>query len=345
MIFSSRVPIPALVQWCRALKHGIDVGISPVKCFRQQGKSGPTSVRPLANTIADRLAQGASLEEAIRPFRSRFPLLFVELIAVGEQTGRLTETFEELERYFETVQQSRKDFLRALIWPAMSYFMAIVIIAILIAVLGLIGSLLDPTGLGLLGPKCAGIFLLVMTVFTIFVVGGFMYIRDHDGIRGKFEAISLSIPGLAGCFRAFALQRFSLALQMTAEAGLRADKALLYSFRATANSSYAKHAEDASKRARGGEEITEILTDCGPNLFTAEFLDSVQVGETSGQLAEVMHKQSKFYREEASRKLKILTMLAGGAVYLMIGLMIILVIARILMAIIGVYEDALKGVE
>ena len=91
--------------------------------------------------------------------------------------------------------------------------------------------------------------------------------------------------------------------------------------------------------------IAEILTDCGPQLFPSEFLDSVQVGETSGQLAEVMHKQSKFYREEATRKLRILTMLCGALVYLMIGLMILAVIIRILMAIVGVYQDAMKGLD
>jgi len=345
MIFSSKVPLPALIQWCRALKHGVDVGISTVKIFRQQAKSGPAAARPLATTIADRLEKGASLEEAIGPFRGRFPLLFVELITVGEQTGRLTETFEELERYFETVQQSRKEFLRALIWPALSYFAAILVIAIMIAILGLIGGAFDPIGLGLLGPKWALVFIIAAGAFTAAVIGVFLYVRDHDGIRGWFEATALSIPGLAGCFRAFALQRFSLAMQMTAEAGMRANKALLYSFRATANNSYSQRADEASSRAKKGEEITAILTDCGEKLFPAEFLDSVEVGETSGQLAEVMHKQSKFYREESTRKLKILTLLAGGSVYLFIAMMILLVIVKMLMAIVGVYDDAMKGLD
>ena len=30
MLFSSKVAIPALVQWCRALRHGVDIGLPPV---------------------------------------------------------------------------------------------------------------------------------------------------------------------------------------------------------------------------------------------------------------------------------------------------------------------------
>src|SRR5262245_8719517 len=121
MLFSSRVPLPALMQWCRALRHGIDVGLSPVRIFRQQAKSGPTPLRPLAATLADRLEDGESLQDALKPEAYRFPLLFVELIAVGEQTGRLTETFEELEDYFETVLSSRKQLAAALVWPGIMY--------------------------------------------------------------------------------------------------------------------------------------------------------------------------------------------------------------------------------
>ena len=64
----------------------------------------------------------------------------------------------------------------------------------------------------------------------------------------------------------------------------------------------------------------------------------------TGSLAEVMAKRSEQYRDAAGRKLKWLTMLAGGSVYAMVGLMIIVVIIRMVMSIGAVYDDALKGV-
>ena len=40
---------------------------------------------------------------------------------------------------------------------------------------------------------------------------------------------------------------------------------------------------------------------------------------------------------------KLLTMIAGGSVYAMVGLLIIVVIIRIVMSIVAVYDDAAKG--
>jgi type IV pilus assembly protein PilC len=350
MLFSSQVPLPALVQWCRALKHGIDIGLSPVRIFRQQAKSGPAALRPLAEKMADRLEDGDSLHDALKPDANRFPLLFVELIAVGEQTGRLTETFTELEHYFETVIQARKQFQVALLWPGIMYVGAILVIAVMLAILGAIApspeQALDPLGLGLVGPSGAVKFLIAAGLFTAIVVMVFFYVRDNDRLRGKAEALLLAVPALGGCFRAFALQRFALALHMTQEAGLRVDRGLHLSFRATANEAYMRHADAAAKQARSGAEVATVLASCGPRLFPDEFLDAVQVGETTGQLAEVMQRQAKFYRDEAGRKLRVLTMFAGLAVYGMVGLLIIVMIFKIAMAAyIGPLQDAQNAVD
>ena len=348
MIFSPRLPLNAIVSWCRALRHGINIGLSPVKIFKQQAKSGPNAARALATTLAERLAQGNSLENAMKPDRSKFPPLMIELVAVGEKTGRLTETFEELERYFEQELSSRKLFLGSLVWPGFMYVSGVCVIAIMLLVLDMLtpsGSTgFNPLGKFLSGVRGAAIVLFVGFGFLASVVMAYLFLRDNDPLRAKFEALALSIPGLNSCFRAFALQRFSMALHMTSEAGMNADEALLYSFRATTNAAYLAESASCVKQAQAGRAIDKILAGCPKKLFPEEFLDSVGVGVITGSLAEVMAKQSGQYRDEAGRKLKWLTMLAGGSVYAMVGLMIIVVIIRMVMSIGAVYDDALKGV-
>jgi type II secretory pathway component PulF len=344
-MFSSRVPLPALIEWSRALKHGLDVGLSPVRIFRQQAKSGPSAVRPLAATLSDRLEQGASLEDALGGYRSRFPTLFLELVAVGEQTGRLTETFAELEDYLEAVRQTRRTFGRMLIWPAIQYFGAIAVITLLILILGAIGSNMDPLGFGLTGAKGAFAFLVMMTMVTAAVVGGVLFVSENPSLRAKLEAFSLAIPGLAGCFRALALNRFCLAYYMTAEAGMRADRCLRSSLRATSNLAYAREADPAAKAARRGEDVPSILGGYGPRLFPDEFMSAVHVGEDSGRLAEVMKKQSEFYRDEAKRKMRTLANIAAGLVYAGVGVLLIVMIFKIAGVYFGALNDAQNAVD
>lgn len=343
----SRVSLSDLIAWCRSLHHGLDVGFSPAKVFSKQAKSGPAKSRALAGEIAARLGKGSSLEDAMGPHRHRFPTLFVELVTVGEQSGRLTETFGELERHFGMLQTARKQFLQALIWPAVSYFGAIGVVAFMLLILGMLAPAgskpFDPLGLGLVGPVGAAVWLGFAGIFTAFLMGGFLFVRENEGLRAKLEANTLGVPGLGGCFRAFALHRFATAVEMTGEAGISADRSIALALRSTANEAYARHADLSAARLRKGDEISEVLSELPKGLFPEDFLDTVHVGEMTGKLPEVMEKQAGHLREEAARKMKTLAGIASGVVYAGVGLMIVILILRIAMSIGGVYDDALKG--
>jgi type II secretory pathway component PulF len=349
-MFSSRVPLPALVQWCRALRYGLSAGLSPVKILRQQSKSGPVPVRPLAGQLADSMKNGNSFADSLKVHRHKFPKLFVEMVAVGESAGKLSEVFEELERYFEAQQESRKKFLSAMMMPGAMYVVAVVVIAIVATVLAVIaptgagssGLSLNPFGLNKFG-MAAGLIVGLLG----FGLGGlvvFLYLiaRDNDDLKQKLEAVGIKIPGLQACYRSFALQRFSLALSMTHEAGMRADKAVFSSFQATSNNAYIKHADATAAVVRKGKTITKALTAVGGVLFPAEFLDQVQVGEESGQISEVMGRAAERYREEAIQRTKVLAQIAGWVVYGMVGLMVILLIVSLVMSIAGVYNSVLN---
>ncbi|QEL15732.1 type II secretion system F family protein [Limnoglobus roseus] len=332
-MFRSPCPLPALILWCRALRHGLDVGLSPVRVFRQQAKSGPAVFRPVAERMADRLDDGDSISDALKPEAWRFPVLFVELIAVGEQAGRLPVIFQELEQHYEAVRDAQRKFISALVYPAMMYVGAIGVLTLLILVLGSMsgvnGKPIDALGLGLVGAGGAFLFLFYATGFTIFVLGTLFIVSRNPNAKAAAEAYGLKIPGLAPVVRAFALHRFSMAAHMTIEAGLKADRVLKSSLRATANKAYQAEGDRAAKLARKGKEIVETLSKLGPTLFPDAFVQAVAIGEESGRLAEVMLKEAEIYREESIRGMKVLARIVSGLVYAVIGILVIVCIFRV----------------
>lgn len=346
-MFSSRIPLPALVQWCRALRYGLSAGLSPVKVLRQQAKSGPAAVRPLAAKLAESVKEGNSFADSLKGHRAKFPKLFVEMVAVGESAGKLAEVFEELERYFEAQQEARKKFLGAMVWPCMSYVIAVLVVSILVTVLAVIspsgsgssGLSLNPFGLNKFGAGAGVIVAVVGYGLGAALVFFYLIARDNDDLKQKVEAFGIKIPGLQGAYRSFALQRFSLALSMTHEAGMRADKAVFSSFQASSNNAYMKHAEATAAVVRKGKKIAKALTAIGGPLFPDEFLDQVQIGEETGQLSEVMSRAAEEYREQATRHVKILAMVAGAVVYGMVALLVIVMIFSIAMSVFGVYNS------
>jgi type IV pilus assembly protein PilC len=334
-MFGSTAATTDLIAWCRALRHGLDAGLSPVRVFRQQAKSGPSKLRSAADRVADRMETGDSLEDAFKPEARKFPPIFVEMLAVGEHTGRLPDVFRELEEYFESMRQARKTFVSMIAWPAFQWVAAICILSFMLLIIGMFGLPIDPLGLGLKGVGGAVVFFVFMMGLTAAVVGTGVYVANHRDLRAKAEAFALNIPGIGGCFRCFAVGRFAIAAYMTMEAGLRADRCLGFSLRATANTAYSRHAAGASKATRRGEEIASVLAGYGEHLFPADFLNAVQVGEDSGQLAEVMKKQAVYYQEEARNKFRWLARIAGGLVYAFVGLVLVVLIFKMAMMYFG----------
>lgn len=343
MLFSSsKCPLPALVAWCRVLKHSLGAGLDPIKIFRQQGKSGPRALRGLAKEIADKLGKGTSLEDALEPHRSVFPPLFVELVAVGEQSGRLEDTFSELADYYETTLRVHRDFRSQMAYPAIQFVAAVLIIAGLIFVLSIISPDKDATGLGLKG--AFGAFMFMAVPFGL--VGGLLlllkYSANNVQLRARIEGAILWVPAWGPALLNFAMHRFCIALRMTTEAAMRAEMVMHYSFRATANAAFMRGEERAVAVAKKGAEVHEALVASGAP-FPRDFQDMVVVAEESGEMSEVMERLAKNYHEEGSRRLKEAAQYTGWALYGLVAVMIIIAIFSIANQASEPYREVIKG--
>src|SRR5207302_5772805 len=98
--------------------------------------------------------------------------------------------------------------------------------------------------------------------------------------RCWMEGALLFLPAWGPALLNFAMHRFCIALRMTTEAAMRAEKVLHYSFRATANGAFMRGEEKAIAVAKKGGEIHEALEASGAP-FPEEFRHTVIVAEES----------------------------------------------------------------
>lgn len=337
MLFSSsKCPLPALVEWCRTLRFSLSAGLDPVRIFKQQGKSGPRPLRPLAKEFAQKLAKGSSLEDALEPHRDKFPPLFVELVGVGEKTGRLEDTFAELEQYYDAALTTQRNFRSAMIYPAFQYCAAVVIISGLIFILGFLGSNIDPIGFGLTGTAGALTFFLCGFGFLAAILAVLKIATENLRFRAKLEGVFLSVPGWGPALLAFAVLRFAVALRMCAEAGLRAETTLHYCFRATCNSRFQLGEARAVEVVKRGSELYDAI-EASRAPFPRDFREALLTGEETGNTSEVMDRLADRLRQDAERKMKVAAQFTGYAIYALVAIMIIFFIFRIA----GVYISAL----
>lgn len=344
LLNSSKCPLPALVAWCRVLKHSLGAGLDPLRIFRQQAKSGPRPLREVAASIARSIENGDSLADALEPYRDTFPPLFVELVTVGEKSGRLEDTFAELEKYYETTYRVQRDFRSQMAYPALQFVAAVFVIAGLLVILDMLGSKMDPLGLGLTGTTGALLFIGVAFAPVVFALFLMKFSVDSVRMRARLEGMSLMVPVWGPALLCFAVHRFAVALRMTTEAALRADKVLGYSFRAAANTAFTDRAEPAIAAAKKGAELHEAIVASGAP-FPEEFVESVMTAEEGGTVPEVMERVADNYREEGARKLKGAAAVTGWAVYALVAILIIIAIFKIATtAYLGPLNQAAGGV-
>jgi type II secretory pathway component PulF len=326
MVFANRVSSADLMTGCRYLRVGLEAGLPIVDVFRKQATRGPWRLRTLMGRVAERLADGDTLADALSPERNRLPNLFVALVGVGEQTGHLAETFRELEEHYELQTTLARNFRVQMIWPAINYFGAVGVICLMLLVMGCLGIKSDPLGVGT-GPVGA---LRVLLIAGSLVAGLYLlYLGVANRLRflAPVERIILRLPALGPALEAVLLSRFCLGLRLTLGAGLPVPKALKHSLDAAASSLYAQAYEKAKPGLKRGEELSEVLQRC--RVFPRDFLDIVANAEEGGQVPEVMARVARNYQDDAARKLKVLATVAAWAVYAAVAVMIIILIFRL----------------
>jgi type IV pilus assembly protein PilC len=335
MFASSRLPLSAMIELCRVLRHSLGAGLALRDVFRRQAERGAVPLRPVAGRIAAELERGGDLETALKQNADAFPPLFASLAGVGEQTGMLPEVFTELEKYYVRQRELRNMFRARTLWPVIVFFLAVFAVAGLILVMGLIpqqtpgyGAVpYDPVGLGLSGPGGALIFLVVVFGTLALLAGGYFALTRLLDRKAGVDAFLLGMPLVGPCLRALALSRFCLALRLTLETAMPTTRALRLSFRATDNAAFLAKEDAAVAAVKRGDDLTLALA--ATALFPEDFRHILAVAEEAGRLNEVLRQQAEHYHEESDRRLRALTKAMVVGVSLLVGGLVVFFIFRI----------------
>lgn len=335
-MFSNRVKLKHLALLCRSLGTSLSAGVGLLKTLETASrKVSHPALRDALMLVTTDIERGSTLTEALDARGDYFPDLFVDMIDVGEQTGSLPEVLQSLAEHYESNLQLKRDFISQMTWPMVQLGAAILIVGLLIFIFGYLAELTggaeefgiqggDLLGWGLTGTRG------VLTWFggwAVVIVGGtFAYFFITRSLMGKqlVHRSLMRIPIVGGCMRDFAIARFSWAFYLTQNSGMPIDDSLDASLLATANGAFIGEAPHIIESVIGGEDLSDALNESG--LFPEEFINIVHVSETTGTVPESLHRLSPQFDDQARRSLKLLTRLAGWAIWIGMASFIIFII-------------------
>lgn len=281
--------------------------------------------------IADKVANGSSLKEALKSQRLFFPKLLIAMVGVGEQSGHLGETLIDMAHYYDTLVKMRNEFLRMVARPVFQLIFALTFIGFLILVLGILrditGQAIDPFRLGMFG-----FFGFVQYVIVVSIPCGigymiYRYIRANlkQG-NGRLHYRLDRLPKIGQCFRNMAMARLTMAMNMTFRTGMDVRRALKLSFEAASYAPITDHLPQILENIDEGKTLCRSFP--VTELFDQNFFLFLRAGEESGNLPEALQKLADDYSERSKTELRTLSLFIYFLVTGIVMLVLIILILR-----------------
>lgn len=341
MLLSPRISTRELSQLCHRLAISVEAGIDARTIWAREADRAKGSSRTRLTGICRAVKKGESLRDALSETGEYFPVLFREMVDVGEQTGRLDSIFALLAEHYQGRLTLRRHFLMAISWPLIELGLAVVVIGFFIWIMGVIREMnkdFDPLGVGLYGNKGLAIYLASVTIVILVIWLIIQALSRGLAWTRPIQRAIMHVPMLGKTIETLALARFAWSFNLTLHSGMNIRRALQLSLASTNNARYTDQIETVDKEIEKGNSILEAFIAAG--CFPADFLDATAVGEQSGNLDNAMAVLSRQYQEQAQFAMKTLNTIAAFLVWMIIAAIIITMIFRFALFYLGAINQA-----
>jgi type IV pilus assembly protein PilC len=317
-------------------------GLEDRRIWQGESERGGSTQRAMVAQVSESLSRGDSIGDALAQTGAYFPVMFRQIVSLGETTGTLDRAYRRLAEHYEHMLAARRTMVSALAWPAIQLGLAVAVIGLVIwlsSALGLKnidGEPLDMFGFGLTGSRGLSIYISILALIAICVLLGVEASRRGMLWTRRIQRGLLKLPMVGGALETLALARFTWAMQLIFDTSMDLRKALPLALDATGNDFYRQLGPRVARNIGQGMTLHLALAETGA--FPRELLDVISVGEQSGMLQETMERQASEYRERAASAISILAQVFGYIVWAAVAAFIVMLIFRVAGMYVGTIE-------
>jgi len=310
--FKKKITLDDKVLLTRQLYALTKAGIPIIRALHGLAESTDNQhLSGVLNDIADSLVSGSELATAFRQFPKIFSPIFISMIHVGENTGRLDIALKKLTEHLELERETKKRIKSATRYP-------LFVISAMVLAMGIINIMVIPSFAGVFAKLGADLplatrILIVTSEFTIsywwlillITLGSFFGLRQYiDTPKGRlwWDGKLLRLPLFGSLFKRIALSRFSRSFSMMLSSGVPILKALSIVSESVGNKSIGLGINEMYRGVERGERLTSTASATG--LFTPLVLQMMSVGEETGSVDTLLNDVADFYEEEIDYELK-----------------------------------------
>jgi type IV pilus assembly protein PilC len=288
------------------------------------------NLRKLVLSIRDSVAAGGGFAPSLREHPKYFDDLFCNLVEAGEQAGALETMLDRIATYKEKTEK-----LKAKIKKALSYPIAVVVVAIIVTGILLIKVVPQfADTFSSFGAKLPAFTLFVLHLselaqaywlFFLFgaVAGAFIFkeaARRSATFAYFIDRYILKIPVVGQIIYLSVMARFARTLSTTFAAGVPLIEALTSVAGAAGNKIYADAIIKVREDVSTGIQLNTALKTRG--IFPTLLVQMASIGEESGALDTMLDKVATYYEEAVDNTVDSLTSLLEPLIMSVLGILV-----------------------
>lgn len=272
----------------------IDKGIELLKSASKQ-----PALSKLLNKVSSSLRGGKQLSEALAQFPQAFDPLYINLVSIGEKTGKLAEVFQKLAEDLAFRRDLQKKITQALTYPFVILMVCIAsVLFIFNYVVPNMATMFErqqdlPFYTAFLLTSSAWlqqyqIYLFLGIALVIFLL---VHNRNNTLFQNRWQWLVVRLPVLANATLLVERIRFNSGLSMMLQAGVAIDQALDLACGNIKNHELRHEMQIAINKIKRGELLSATLKQT--RIYPDFFASLLSVGEESGELAEIFSEIAK----------------------------------------------------
>ncbi len=316
-----------ITQMATMLSSGLPV-IQVVELTREQNKKAGMLI--LLEQLHQQITNGSGIAQAMALSHPGLKGTISELVAAGETSGQLTETFERLARYIDKQQHIREKVKKAAIYPSvvlvislgLAYLMLTEIIPQFESMFNSLGATLPWFTQLILNLshtlEALGIWLFIAIIIT--GIGIKRLYNCSQQCRYFICWLKISIPVIGPIAKKATIARFCQTLSATYRCGIPILEAIDTASRTTNDLLFQRTVSSLNHKIATGTPLFQALRQT--EIFPELVIQLVMVGEESGNLERALEHIAARYEHEVYNSVDNLEKLLEPLVIAVLGVIV-----------------------
>lgn len=313
--FGKRLGLPELVMFCRQMYSLTKAGVPIIKAIAGLAESTDQEcLRDSLRKLSKDLAGGKSLTLSMQEQSDIYSSLFISMVNVGENTGRLEDVFKQLADYYSMEYETRMRISAAMRYPTLVIlFIAAAMVVLNIFVIPVFSQMFAKFGVDL--PLTTRILIGTSNFFVQYwpIMAGVavalpILIRwslNKKSVRLAWDRVKLRLPVMGSIIDRSLLGRFSRSFSLMLQSGVPLNLALSLVAEAIDNKFLEERILDMRRQIEQGNSLSTVTTQS--KMFTPLVLQMFAVGDETGRVDELLQEAADYYEREVDYDLKSLT--------------------------------------